>query len=622
MKPTGFTASLLALFCAVACAAADARSIPEPVTNHPGNIFLAGEKVTVQAPSGESADCLLVDYEGRILRTYSVANGQIILGNLGVGYYELRSEAGQRTNRVSIGVVERLRTPTPRSSPICADAALAWLVPPEQIGPVASLAALAGINWVRDRLNWPELEPTRGQFAQSNRYDFSLRAQCAAGLQLLDVTHISPAWANPTAKRFPLDLRDAYEYHRRIADRWRGEVGAFEPWNEADIDVFGGHTGSEMASLQKAAFLGLKAGNPKVIGCLNVFALHRRATLEDFAANEAWAYFDTFNLHHYEPFAGYPRLYADFRAVSAGRPLWVTECSLPVKWTGDPALQEPTWDDLRLQSERLVVTYALALHEQARAVFFFILPHFVEGQTQFGVLRRDLTPRPAFLAMAATGCLLADAQPLGRLKTDSDEVHAYAFRARPDGKAAVVLVLWADYERDLTLPAPAQAVYDHLGRNCRKPPATLRLTRAPLFVLLAQNRKLDLIPPPVSPPFLRGKPSTVVFQALLPEKTIVLDKSAYKIEAHERTEVPLFVYNFGSRPVRGVLSPQVPEGWRLELPPTAEVQPGDRLRVPCFLTSAVTNASEPVKVQLHGQFGSAGQPCLSLRFIVTPGFSR
>lgn len=86
----------------------------------------------------------------------------------------------------------------------------------------------------------------------------------------------------------------------------------------------------KMATLQKAAYLGLKAGNPKVIACLNVFAIHRPATLQDFQNNEAWPYFDTFNLHHYAPLENYPRLYADFRAVSAGKPLWVSECSVHV----------------------------------------------------------------------------------------------------------------------------------------------------------------------------------------------------------------------------------------------------------------------------------------------------
>ena len=36
--------------------------------------------------------------------------------------------------------------------------------------------------------------------------------------------------------------------------------------------------------------------------------------LADFNDNEAWPYFDTFNLHHYEPLQNYPKLYADFRA--------------------------------------------------------------------------------------------------------------------------------------------------------------------------------------------------------------------------------------------------------------------------------------------------------------------
>ena len=44
-------------------------------------------------------------------------------------------------------------------------------------------------------------------------------------------------------------------------------------------------------------------------------------TLLDLNENAAWPYFDTFNLHHYDGFDRYPRLYADFRAVSAGKPL-------------------------------------------------------------------------------------------------------------------------------------------------------------------------------------------------------------------------------------------------------------------------------------------------------------
>ena len=86
--------------------------------------------------------------------------------------------------------------------------------------------------------------------------------------------------------------------------------------------MFGGHSGSEMASLQKAAYFGLKAGNPHLVVCQNVFAIHEAAQLQDFQANEPWPYLDTFNLHHYVGFEQYPKVYSDFRAVSAGRALF------------------------------------------------------------------------------------------------------------------------------------------------------------------------------------------------------------------------------------------------------------------------------------------------------------
>ena len=72
---------------------------------------------------------------------------------------------------------------------------------------------------------------------------------------------------------------------------------------------------------------------------------------------------------------------------TAGRPLWVSECALPVKWAGDPALQEPTEADSRILAERVLKTFVCSLHEGSAATFYLLLPHYVEGQTQFGILR-------------------------------------------------------------------------------------------------------------------------------------------------------------------------------------------------------------------------------------------
>src|SRR5207244_8480938 len=162
--------------------------------------------------------------------------------------------------------------------------------------------------------------------------------------------------------QFPTDLRDVFRFYRAMAGRWAWQVRAYEPWNEADIKVFGGQMGSEMATLQKVAYLAIK-GNQSLIACQNVFAIDRAATLEDFNANEAWPYFDTYNLHHYVDIDRYPGWYAHHRAVSAGRPIWVSECNIPLKWSGDAKAKELSDADLRVQAERVAKIFAASLHE-------------------------------------------------------------------------------------------------------------------------------------------------------------------------------------------------------------------------------------------------------------------
>jgi hypothetical protein len=583
---------------------------------HPGNIFVGGEPVAVEAPGRAAQAWRAVDYDGRtVAEGRADEDGLARLGKLGVGYYEVLCGADPTTNRVSLGVLEPLRAPTPLTSPICIDVAMAWFFPKERMAAPANLCALAGINWVRDRLFWPELEPERGKFAASTRYDDSAQAQVAAGLQILQVGHASAPWANPNGKRFPLDLRDIYQFYRELAHRWEGKVGAIEPWNEADIKEFGGHTGDEMASLQKAAYLGLKAGNPKIIACENVFAIHRAATLANFAANEAWGYFDTFNCHCYEPLQGYPKAFADFRQVSASKPMWVTEISVHVKWQGDEKLRELSPEDARLQSERVSKTYALALHQGAREVFYFMLPHYSEGTVQFGLLHANLTPRPGYLALAAVGRLLADAKPLGRLALADQAGQAYFFSAKPDGKAADVVVVWANTNATLELPSAPRACYDHLGRAVPVTGKVLKVGQAPLYAVLAKGAHPKLIPPPKAAKALRGKPWPVVLQALVPDEDVVVDKSAYKLSAERPKELSIFVYNFGPDIAHGQLTVTAPEHWTTKLPEQVEIAPGGRKELTLTVTSPDTNSWTEAGIRISGNFGSAGRPVLSLRFV-------
>lgn len=589
------------------------RAIPRPLAGNPGNVFVAGQPITVPIADQAEGEWRLVDYDERRVATVVVTNQRVALGALEPGWYRLRS-AVESNRWISLAVLAPLSAPTPEASPISIDVAMSWFYPAPKMAAAANLCALAGVNWVRDRLSWAEMEPRRGTFAGSNRYDASAQMQSAAGLRVLQVNHISPRWANPNAKRFPTDLRDVYQFYRAMASRWDGQVLAFEPWNEADIIEFGGHTGAEMASLQKAAYLGLKAGNSNVIACLNVWAKHRRSQLEDFADNDATGYFDTFNLHHYEAVERYPELYADFRRVSAGKPLWVTEFAVPVKWTGDEKLKEPGDADLRAQSERLLRAFAASLFEGSENSFYFLLPHYVEGQTQFGILRADLTPRPAYVALSAVGRFLATARPLGRLP-DTAGMAGYVFRSQVDGVERDILIAWTT-GGTAALPPAFLAAYDHLGRRR----TSGLISSQPMFAIYAAGagEKFNLIKPPQPPELRPASASTVVFQALTDADKVVLTKSAGRVSSERAEQLKVFAYNFGPHMASGQLKITAPNGWRVEAPSSLRIEPKSRVPVPLQIDCRAARSRLVEKLTLVGDFIEAGRATLSLRLMPEP----
>ena len=279
---------------------------------------------------------------------------------------------------------------------------------------------MAGINWVRDRLNWGEMETAAGEFASHTRYDTSALAQNAGRTANLAgqprFSRLGKSGSQAVSRRPPPRL----PFLPGDGPAMGGKVLAFEPWNEADIPMFGGHTGSEIASLQKASYLGLKAGNPRIIACQNVFADHGRAILAEFQANQAWPYFDTFNLHHYAAVNQYPAIYADFRGLGGQAAV-----GHRVQHAGELVGRRKTAGARRSRSPRSGRAdgegFCRRSTKAVQAAFYFMLPHYVEGQTQFGLIHPDLTPRPAYVALAAVGRLLADAKPLGKLKAGQAE---------------------------------------------------------------------------------------------------------------------------------------------------------------------------------------------------------
>jgi len=579
-----------------------ARDVPTAGPDHPGNVFQVGQEVSVRLPDGMKGvpsrwraldDRLAVVGQGAVGSDDASRSRAVRLGRLGIGWYrvEFLDADGAMLGWTSAAVLARLAQPVPQDSPVCVDAAISWLGTdaPGAREQLVRLGALTGVNWIRDRLKWREVQPRRDTFVKETKYDAVARMQQSCGLKVLQTFHGTPSWAvgeDATTARFPTDLRDAYRFCKAMCVRFRGRVQAWEPWNEGNAGNFGGHTIDEMCAYQKAAYLGFKAGDPNVTVCWNACGgINTPAIAKGVLENQTWPYFDVYCIHSYDWPHAYRELWGPARDAASGRPIWVTECDRGMKASTGPPWGDFSHDNARRKAEFMAHAYANSLYAGANRHFHFILGHYMEGAhtVQFGLLRLDRTPRISYVALAAIGRFLAGARCLGRWRVaDQPNTHVNAFRSRPDGHERDVLVAWTEKPTewaqrgqasiDWRLPegVSVESVFDYLGRpiGSRVPS---RLTSAAIFVLLpsGQADRLSLETVPLST-FRRGAPSPVVMQLRMPRSATVYRKEAWTPE-HERSARPgeetafaICVYNFGDVPASGVIRlDAAPAGWQV-----------------------------------------------------------
>lgn len=612
-----------------------------PAGKHPGNVFVLGEEVTVKIPTGLSPEAVQwqtlddrrnVVGRGTLARINQNTEQTIKINNLGIGWYriEFLDSAGKIIGWTTAAVLARLAEPISQDSPVCVDSATSWFASndPARQERFAQLAAIAGANWIRDRISWGGAEIGPGKFSENTTYDTAASIHPRYGLKVLQVFHDTPGWATDkqldgerASGRFPRDLRVLYRFCKAMAQRYKGRVLAWEPWNEANITVFGGHTIDEMCTHQKAAYLGFKAGNPDVTVCWNVYAgagtpLHTEGVI----ANEAWPYFETYNIHSYNTPDDYANVFAPAREAACGRPIWLTECGTLTLWqTERPWCELSAEDELR-QARFITQSYASSLFAGVSRHFFFILGNYAENEKQFGILRHDQTPRPGYVALAAIGRFLAGATCIGRwLPKDNPSLRIYAFRSRPDGKQQDVLIIWAKQPTKCSLPEglSIEAIYDYLGRPIGgKMPE--EINSPAIFALLPKGdaQKLPLESPLPCSGSRGGRASPVVLQIQMPHTATNLEQQAHTLAADE-TNIEMFVYNFIDTAVSGTITIEnIPDSYKLT-PDRWEitVEPMELKRIDSHIniSKGGDKSAETGWIKLRGDFGKAGQPALAFR---------
>ncbi len=614
------------------------RTTPTVAPDHPGNIFVVGESVTVNVPKdlpSQASRWQVTDDNATVVTHGEVGGGEpasLNLGNLGIGWYRLDflDASGKVVAWTTAAVLSRLKASTPQDSPICVDSATSWFAKsdaPRQER-FAYLAALAGVNWIRDRMSWGEVQTSEDVFARDTSYDSAATLQAKYGLKVLQVFHGTARWAvNPgldgerAGSRFPRDLRHLYSFCKAMAQRYEGRVLAWEPWNEANIPMFGGHTIDEMCTHQKAAYLAFKAAKPGLTVCWNVYAesgtpLHVQGVFN----NEVWPYFETYNIHTYTKPDNYLNAFAPAREAACGRPIWLTECGIGLPWQTERPWSELSPEDERRQAQFIAQSYASSLFAGVNRHFFFILGNYAENKIQFGIIRHDQTPRPAYVALAAVGRLLAGARPLGRLIPEQHpDARIYAFHAAPDGVERDILVAWGAKPTEISWPAgtQAEAVYDYLGRHIGTSLPD-NLTPSASFVVLSEGNaaKLALQPPLTASAPRSGVVCPVVLQLQMPQSATDLSQQAHIIPAATPTDLRLLAYNFSGEKVSGTVTvQQSPAGWQFTPPNwTVTLDSMERTSLPAQVV--IPAGSAPGWIKLQGDFGSAGRSVLAFRLIV------
>ncbi len=390
-----------------------------------------------------------VDHEGKVDVTLK----------LKPGFYEITfPETGQTFGLLSMAAFEGKA-----DSFFSMDTSLSWLAPVPMREALIKLLKRSGIAMARERLSWPQINPSpdRWDWESPRQFEKTRATYAANGVQVLELFHSAPAWAHPQkGNGFPEDLIGTARSWETIGERWHSQWGGLEVWNEPDIQS----AADQYLPILKTVRYALRANKIDVPIGGGVFAYLNRPFLNLAARNGMLDEVDFVSFHYYGQPLGLEKHIAEFRSwlKDFGReamPLWITEIGAP--WEGT-AGKRPT----AAQGTGHALDFAANAME-ARAcgiarLFPFVYVNYAEkGTRNYGMMDAQGAPLRAMAAYANAVRNLAGASYVGDLRLSDPAIkRARVFdRSGPgaDGKA-VVLLYTAQAGKGLAVQLPFKAV--------------------------------------------------------------------------------------------------------------------------------------------------------------------
>jgi len=263
----------------------------------------------------------------------------------------------------------------------------------EAMDKIAALAQAAGVKWTREEFSWAGMEPERGEI-HFEYYDDVVNTARRHGISVYGLLSY---WSNWTKAYTPEGIDDFCRWTAATVRHFKDRVKHWEIYNEPNIFFWDGPK-ELYPELVKKAYATIKAEDPEA----QVLAISTAGIDRKFIdlCLQAGAPFDILTIHPYRGKLVDRAFVKELRDVAAqvgNRPVWITEMG----WS----TQLGSVDE-RTQAQLLARCYLGAVGSGAvQSMGWYDFrndgadPFY--NEENFGVLRHDYSPKPAYRALAA-----------------------------------------------------------------------------------------------------------------------------------------------------------------------------------------------------------------------------
>ncbi|MCC6487014.1 MAG: beta-galactosidase [Candidatus Hydrogenedentes bacterium] len=276
---------------------------------------------------------------------------------------------------------------------------------------VAAMAQAAGVKWSREEFSWAAMEPRLGE------YDFSFYDVVVdtANRHGISVYGLLSYWSNWTQPYTEQGIDDFCRWAGAVVRRYKDRVHHWEIYNEPNIFFWQGPKELYPVLVQRC-YAAIKEADPSAqVLAISTAGIDRKFIQKCLDAN---APFDVLTIHPYRGVLLDANFMKELQLVKeqvGGRPVWITEMGWSTQVGGK---------DERAQAQLLARCYLSAIASGAcENISWYDFRNDGEdpfyNESNFGVLRSDLTPKPAYRALATICQRLATGTP--RLRDDFGE---------------------------------------------------------------------------------------------------------------------------------------------------------------------------------------------------------